>query len=181
MHYIQRIFILITLVLTFIAVLSCNHASDTQSNTATERSEHSESRSDSESGNGGEDDEEYGTQLTIDQTYNQVRYGARLKMSYDKTSKSFKGTVTNTTDDILKQVRVEVHLSNGTELGPTAPVDMVAGKVIEVTLTAKDEVFNSWSAHPEVGEDTGSEHGEDDEEYGEDDEEYGEDDEEYGE
>ena len=48
-----------------------------------------------------------------------VRNGARLILSYDAASNSFKGTVENTTSNVLTRVRVEVHLSNGAELGPT--------------------------------------------------------------
>ena len=63
--------------------------------------------------------EESSTELTLNETYDNVRNGARLILAYDAQSNSFKGTVENTTDETLQQVRVEVHLSNGTELGPT--------------------------------------------------------------
>ena len=59
--------------------------------------------------------EESGTELTLDETYDKIRNGARLIISYDEQSNTFEGTVENTTDEILKQVRVEVHLSNGKE------------------------------------------------------------------
>ena len=58
-------------------------------------------------------DEESGTELALNETYDAVRNGARLILTYDAQSNSFKGTVENTTDETLKQVRVEVHLSNG--------------------------------------------------------------------
>ena len=45
----------------------------------------------------------------------------RLILHYDAASNSFKGTVENTTSGVLDRVRIEVHLSNGTELGPTTP------------------------------------------------------------
>lgn len=57
------------------------------------------------------------------------------------------------------KVRVEVHLSNGTELGPTEPSDLEAGTSQSVFLSAKDEEFDTWGAHPEVGESGGGEHG----------------------
>ena len=56
----------------------------------------------------------------------------------------------NTTSATLLQVRVEVHLSNGTELGPT-PVDLSLGETVSITLEATSDPFDSWSAHPEVG------------------------------
>ena len=36
----------------------------------------------------------------------------------------------NTTNSILNRVRVEIHLSNGVELGPTTPVDMAPGQAV---------------------------------------------------
>ena len=100
--------------------------------------------------------EESGAELALDETYDKVRNGARLILTYEAQSNSFKGTVENTTDEILKQVRVEVHLSNGKELGPTTPVDLEPGEKSDVLLTATSKDFDKWTAHPEVGE---SEHG----------------------
>jgi len=84
-------------------------------------------------------------------SYDNVRNGARLVLAYDTESNSFKGTVENTTDKLLERVRVEVHLSNGKELGPTTPGDLKPGEKREVTLTPKSKDFDGWSAHPEVG------------------------------
>ncbi len=100
--------------------------------------------------------EESGIELALDETYDKVRMNARLILSYDEQSKTFKGTVENTTDETLKQVRVEVHLSNGKELGPTTPVDLAPGEKIDVQLTTESKDFDKWTAHPEVGK---SEHG----------------------
>ena len=99
----------------------------------------------------GEAGEESGTQLALNETYDEVRAGARLVLSYDSTATAFTGRVENTTDATLKQVRVEVHLSNGTELGPTTPVDLAPGQATDVVLPAAGQSFTSWSAHPEVG------------------------------
>lgn len=122
----------------------------------TNQSEHGrESGENGEHGseNGGE---ESGNTLTLNETYDVIRKGARLIMSYDRQSNSFKGTVENTTNNILKQVRVEVHLSNGIELGPTTPVDLAPGKKVNVTLRATSKGFLGWTPHAEVG---GNEHG----------------------
>ena len=103
--------------------------------------------------------EESGTELALDESYDAVRNGARLFLTYDAQSNSFNGFVENTTDNALKQVRVEVHLSNGAELGPTTPTDLNPGESIEISLAGTDRDFDGWTAHPEVGESGGDEHG----------------------
>lgn len=103
-----------------------------------------------------EDGEESGATLGLDETYDFVRKGTRLILRYDAESNSFVGTVQNTTGEVLNSVRVEVHLSNGTELGPTTPVDLAPGEAVEVSLTATEEPFTGWTPHAEVGE---GEHG----------------------
>ena len=112
----------------------------------------------------GEAGEESGTELTLKETYDKVRNGARLILAYDAASNSFQGTVENTTDTTLEGVRVEVHLSNGKELGPTTPGDLKPGESREVTLFAESQGFDGWTAHPEVGSEEhghgeGGEHG----------------------
>ena len=101
------------------------------------------------------DDEESTMQLALTDTYDNIRNGAHLILSYDAGSNSFKGTVENTTNAILLQVRVEVHLSNGVELGPTTPVDLAPGEQIPIVLMAEGPSFDMWTAHPEVGPSTG--------------------------
>ncbi len=103
--------------------------------------------------------EESSITLTLNDTYDMVRNGARLILSYDKQSNSFKGTVENTTGDTLTRVRVEVHLSNGIELDPTTPMDLAPSEKVDVTLPATNQAFNGWTAHTEVG---GDEHSVDD-------------------
>lgn len=98
-----------------------------------------------------EGDEESGQQFSKNATYDMTRNGARLILNFDSPSSSFVGAVENTTSGTLSRVRVEVHLSNGTELGPTEPMDLNAGETIDVTLDASGENFETWSAHPEVG------------------------------
>ena len=96
--------------------------------------------------------EESNVEFALDEQYDKVRNGARLILKYDPQSNAFKGAVENTTDETLKQVRVEVHLSNGVELGPTTPGDLAPGEKREILLTATSTNFDRWSAHPEVGE-----------------------------
>ncbi|MDE0013448.1 MAG: FxLYD domain-containing protein [Candidatus Poribacteria bacterium] len=116
-----------------------------------------------------DESEESNIELTLDAQYDKIRNGARLILDYDAQSNSFKGTVENTTNETLKQVRVEVHLSNGKELGPTLAVDLAPGEKSEVQLTATSTDFDGWTAHPEVGvgeHSRGGEHGEGNSEHG---------------
>ncbi|MDE0638588.1 MAG: hypothetical protein OXI43_22320 [Candidatus Poribacteria bacterium] len=102
------------------------------------------------------DDEESTVQLALDETYDKIRNGAHLIMLYDAATNSFTGTVENTTSATLTQVRVEIHLSNGIELGPTTPVDLAPGEQIPIELMAEGPAFDTWTAHPEVGPNSGS-------------------------
>ena len=96
--------------------------------------------------------EESAEQLGKADTYDHTRNGARLILTYSEADNAFSGTVENTTDAALTRVRVEVHLSNGIELGPTEPGDLAPGESREITLAASDEPFETWSAHPEAGQ-----------------------------
>lgn len=103
--------------------------------------------------------EESAAQLAKDDAFDQERAGTRLTLSYDAGAKAFAGAVANVASDALSQVRVEVHLSNGTELGPTPPVDLAPGETAAVRLAAAGQDFETWSAHAEVGTgEHGSEH-----------------------
>lgn len=96
-----------------------------------------------------------GALLALDETFDTVRGGARLIMSYDASTNAFTGTVENTTNSVLTRVRIEVHLSNGVELGPTTPVDMAPGEVRTVNLPATAAPFTGWVPHAEVGSSEG--------------------------
>ena len=101
-------------------------------------------------------------QLAPDEIFDMVRSGARLIMNYDAASNSFKGTVENTTSGVLTRVRIEVHLSNGTELGPTTPIDLAPGQTVATELPSTAASFTGWVAHAEVGSgEGGGEHGSD--------------------
>jgi len=95
--------------------------------------------------------EESGMQFGLSDECDEVRKGAHLVLSYDAEKNLFRGTVENTTEEILENVRVEVHLSNGIELGPTEPVDLPAGETVVFDLEGSEEEFETWSAHAEVG------------------------------
>ena len=111
-------------------------------------------------GGGSGSEEGSGATLALDETFDKVRGGARLILNYDAAGNAFTGTVENTTGNGLSNVRIEVHLSNGTELGPTTPVDMAPGEVLAVNLPATQASFTGWIAHAEVGGgEGGGEHG----------------------
>ncbi len=113
--------------------------------------EHSEGGEESEHGSGGEGEgEESGEQIGREDTWDATRNGARLVLSFDSASNAFVGTVENTTRQTLCAVRVEVHLSTGTELGPTERTDLPSGETTVVELPTEGEVFDTWTAHPEL-------------------------------
>ena len=124
-----------------------------------ESSGESGSESNNESGASGSE-EGSGATLAQNETFDAVRGGARLILNYDATGNAFTGTVENTTASALNNVRIEVHLSNGTELGPTTPVDMAPGEVLAVNLPSTQASFTGWIAHAEVGSgaEAGGEH-----------------------
>ena len=91
--------------------------------------------------------------------------GARLVLEFDPATQVFVGSVTNSTARTLPQVRVEVHLDNGTELGPTRRIDVSPGETVPVELGAFGNEFSAWVSHPEAGVEDG--HGAGGEEGGE--------------
>ena len=82
--------------------------------------------------------------------------GARLVLQFNPRTQVFAGfgnehDLTQT----LSQVRVEVHLDNGTELGPTQRIDVAPGQTVPVELGAFGNEFNAWISHPEAGVEAG--------------------------
>ena len=78
------------------------------------------------------------------------RRGARLVLTFNASRNAFIGTVENTTEEMLCAVRVEVHLDDGTELGPSARNDVQSSGTIEVELPTEGQGFETWTAHPEL-------------------------------
>ena len=112
--------------------------------------EHGEGGEGDEHGKGGEEGEESGVYIGAAETWDVVRGGARLVLAFDPESNAFVGTVENTTRETLCAVRVEVHLSTGTELGPTERTDVRAGQSTAVRLPTEGEAFDTWTAHAEL-------------------------------
>ena len=150
----QALTIITLIILALISAIGCessDHDEDGEHDAKGEQTGHLPSHAE-----GGGEGEESGQEFTKDQTYDHVRNGVRLELVYDTTTNAFVGTVENTTNQTVSRVRVEVHLSNGIELGPTTPTDLVPGQKVNVELSAVGQDFNKWSAHPETGS---SEHG----------------------
>ncbi len=104
---------------------------------------------------GGEEGEESGVYVGLQDTWDATRNGARLVLSFDPASNAFVGTVENTTRQTLCAVRVEVHLSTGIELGPTERIDLPSGETTVLRLPTEGEDFGTWTAHPEISSCTG--------------------------
>ncbi len=97
---------------------------------------------------------ESGTQYRLRNVASETRNGVRLSMYYDAGQERFTGTVTNTTNATVSNVRVEIHLSNGVELGPTPRINLTAGQMSSVELDASGQSFAMWSVHVELGSDS---------------------------
>ena len=89
--------------------------------------------------------------LALNQIYDVTRNGARLVMRYDEANNRFMGKVVNMTNATLTRARVEIHLSNGLELGPTNPTDIPPGYQMSVIMPATDQPFDNWAPHVEFG------------------------------
>jgi len=155
-----RFFTIICMGLLLVFVYGCNKGSNeteaAEANTLEhEQGEHAGEGRGEHAGEGqgehGGEGEESGPRLAKDGTHDEVRKGVRLILSFDNESSSFIGTLENVTEKTISRVRIEVHLSNGTELGPTIPIDLAPGKKVDVGLSAEGQSFEWWKAHAEVG------------------------------
>ena len=132
---------------------------------ADDASEHGGRGGEGIEGSGGDAAEGSGTNaLTKEQIYDVTRNGARLVMRYDAPNNRFVGMVVNKITATLTRVRVEIHLSNGVELGPTKATDLPPGYLLSVTIPATAQAFDTWTPHAEVGmgehgRETAGEHG----------------------
>ena len=61
----------------------------------------------------------------------------------------------NTSKKTLSDVRVEVHLSNGVELGPTKRTNLKPGATMNMELSAAGHRFTWWTTHAEHGNEDG--------------------------
>ena len=119
--------------------------------------EHSGEREHGRESEHGEEAGESGTRYGVSETARETRNQVELTLRFDASAEAFVGTVTNTGPDPVSQVRVEVHLSDGPELGPTPRITLAPGETSSVRLEAEGQRFEAWTTHVEIGE---GEHGE---------------------
>ena len=146
--------LLVALTLVFSIAAGCDSVGETGEIGGSGMGEAGESGSGhSESGDSGSGEPgESGTQYALTDTATELRNGVELVMNYDSSRKEFVGTVTNTTTATVTQVRVEIHLSNNVELGPTPNVNLAPRESKSVTLDARAQSnFNGFSVHVEIG------------------------------
>ena len=134
---------LTALMLTTAAIAGTGEGSGEKGHASGESSERSQ-------GLGG-DNEAGAVQFGQTDIYDQVNGGARLILAYDAALNAFSGTVENTLTTLLPNVRVEIHLSNGSELGPEFLGDLAPGQITDISLQSTPGGFVTWSAHPETG------------------------------
>ena len=149
-----RFFAIICMSLFLVFVYGCNKGSnegDVAEASTHEQEKEGQAGHKHEKGEHAGEGEEAGPRISKDGTHDEIRKGVRLILSFDNESSSFIGTVENVTEKTISRVRVEVHLSNGKELGPTEPIDLAPGKKADVKLSAEGQSFNRWKAHAEVG------------------------------
>ena len=96
-------------------------------------------------------DVESGPILSINQEHDTVHNGIRMILRYHKASESFIGSVFNVTEKPVLAVRVEVHLVEGSELGPTPRKDLAPGQKGDILLPTGGQSFKLWTAHVESG------------------------------
>lgn len=91
------------------------------------------------------------------QTAIEVKSGVELTISFDEVNKEWKYKVENKNAFISTRVRIEVHTFDAAgkqmfEFGPTTPIDMNSGQVINATIAAPNAGnFATFSTHAESG------------------------------
>ena len=95
--------------------------------------------------------EEGGTEFKKTDTYNVTKKGVQLVLKYNNATNSFIGFMQNKTSKSIERARVEIHLSNGTELGPTKPMTLQPNQKQEIVIKATEKGFTTWFTHAEAG------------------------------
>ena len=99
-------------------------------------------------------DQEPPRQYKRHETYDEVRDGVRLVLSYLDWAYAFTGRVENTTDETLTNVRVVIHTSYGATLGTEDLMDLAPGEIMPISSGYPDvDSFGTWTAYPEVDAD----------------------------
>ena len=101
--------------------------------------------------------EEPDVRLGVADTLDMARGPVRLVLRYDKDRSAFVASVENLSNQRIPCVRVEVHLSNGVELGPTPALALPPAGHASIELAAPGQSFSWWKAHAETSA-RGAEH-----------------------
>ncbi|MEX2610927.1 MAG: hypothetical protein WEA24_13340 [Gemmatimonadota bacterium] len=91
-----------------------------------------------------------GTFIPVTDTWDSVRDGLHVVLSYDEGLDAFKGMITNNTSGTLCRAQVSVQLENGPDLGPSAPVDLNAGAARPVEIRVDGEPVEFFAANSMV-------------------------------
>lgn len=148
-----------------ISLVGCKHSDKNHTHEHSEHNSEHTTESDEEHEEEGEED---GTMLSITDSYDVVKKGVRLVLAFNVESEHFEGTAINTTEEPIENVRVEVHLSNGVELGPTERTTLKPGERVAVQLDATGQVFERWNTHAETGNEEHNHEGEGEHSHGDD-------------
>jgi len=87
-----------------------------------------------------------GTFIPVTDTWDSVRDGLHVVLSYDEGLDAFKGMITNNTSGTLCDAQVSVQLENGPDLGPSTPVDLDAGAARPVEIRVDGEPVQFFAA-----------------------------------
>lgn len=83
-------------------------------------------------------------------TFEGAAGGAKVKLTFDKCSSSFAGTVENPTAQKISQFQLVIHLSGAVELRLAAPVALEPGQKAEVKIPAEGHTFVWWTVQATV-------------------------------
>lgn len=83
----------------------------------------------------------------------EIMNGLKLTLTYNQASGNFIGTMENINTNVVPQAMVEVYVTNdnssSTTFGPTTPIDMQPGEIINVVVPADQSVaFTGYKIHP---------------------------------
>ncbi|PON17422.1 hypothetical protein C2W62_13275 [Candidatus Entotheonella serta] len=101
---------------------------------------------------GGESSDESSPPIPLTDSFSGVFQNQNFTFAFDVSTGAFRGTVENPTDDFICQSRTEIHLGVGAqviELGPTIPVNLAPGEILNVVMAANGFAPDTYSLHPE--------------------------------
>ncbi len=89
-------------------------------------------------------------QLLPTDVYDDTISGVHVMVKYMLDDKYFYGSLENVGDELVKGIKVGMHLSNGMDLGPTHGLDLVPGKAGSVVIDADIKEWEKWAVYVEL-------------------------------